>query len=66
MENEEKKTAEQLSEEIERSIIRGVVKTIVRGSVVLQNGDYITEEDIEKEREFMRNYKFRYPVSPGA
>lgn len=51
----------ELDERIEKSIVREVVMTLARGSVVLQNGDYLTEAELEADRAFMRKYKLRYP-----
>lgn len=60
MENEAAKCADELNKKIENSIAREVVMTLARGSVVLQNGDYLTEEELEADRKIMRNYTFRY------
>lgn len=60
MEKERIKDAFELNRETENNSAREVVMALSRGSIVLQNGDYLTEEDKEAQREFMRNYKFRY------
>lgn len=61
MEKELIRDIDAANREIENKIAREVVKKLSRGNVILQNGDYLTEEALEAEREFMRNYKFRYP-----
>lgn len=55
------KDAFELNREVEKNIAREVVRKLSRGSILLQGGDYLTEEDLEADREYMRNYKFRYP-----
>lgn len=61
MENGHIKTATELDVEAERNSAREVVIALSRGEILLQNGEYFTEEDMEADREFMRKYKFRYP-----
>lgn len=60
MEQAPTKSALELATEAERNIAREVVMMLSR-DVLLQGGDYITAEDIEADRKFMREYTFRYP-----
>lgn len=58
--NEAVERAEKLNKDIEDWLAREVVMTLARGNLVLQSGSYLTEADLEADREFMRVYKFRY------
>jgi hypothetical protein len=56
--------AEELNKDIEKTLAREVVMALSRGNLLLQSGCYLTEDDLEADREFMRTYKFRY-LKPG-
>lgn len=54
------KAASEIDKKMNESIAREVVMSLARGSVVLQNGDYLTEDELEADRDLMRNYRFQY------
>jgi len=60
MEHNTIERVEEFDKQIEKSLARDVVMTLARGSLVLQNGDYLTEDELDADRELMRNYKFRH------
>ena len=44
-----------------RAIIRGIVSRYSEGNVSLQAGQYITEQDVARVMEELRNYHFKEP-----
>lgn len=54
------KAIERAEEDIEKTLAREVVMALSRGNLLLQSGSYLTESDLETDREFMRSYEFRY------
>lgn len=52
--------ARELDDQITKSLSREVVMTLTRDNVVLQNSDYLTEDELEADRELMRKHKFQY------
>lgn len=52
--------ARDMAKKMEESSAREVVMSLARNDILLQGGHYLTEDELQKQRDFMRNYRFQY------